>query len=153
MVYFNLQETAEYKRGLEYEIKAQNIIKKFEKVDIIVTCHNSDYDFKDSNNITYEVKNDAKSCITNNFFMTYKQKFNNKNEYQPAGISNSKSDFHMLRYGEYFYKIKTTILKMIIFEHKYKDIYFDNNRGDTIVGLKIPVKDLEPYVIKYLIEY
>ena len=56
MVYFNLQEAPEYKRGLEYEIKAQHVIKKIEKVDIIETCNNSDYDFRDSNLKTYEVK-------------------------------------------------------------------------------------------------
>ena len=55
MVY-NLHETKEYKKGFPYEIKAQNIIKQKEQVDIIETCNNSDYDFKDSNNISYEVK-------------------------------------------------------------------------------------------------
>ena len=41
------------------------------------------YDFKDSNNITYEIKNDITSNITNNFFITYAQKIiNTKNIYQ-----------------------------------------------------------------------
>ena len=69
MVYYNLQDTAEYKKGLTYEIKAQNIIKQFEKVDIIETCDNSDFDFKDSNNKTYEIKNDTLSHKTNTFLL------------------------------------------------------------------------------------
>ena len=68
-MYFDLQKTPEYKRGLEYEIIAQNIIKKYEKVDIIETCNNSDYDFKDSNCITYEIKNDSLSIKTKHFLL------------------------------------------------------------------------------------
>ena len=67
-MYFDLQKTPEYKMGFEYEKIAQNIIKKYEKVDIIETCNNSDYDFKDSNGITYEVKNDSLSIKTKHFF-------------------------------------------------------------------------------------
>ena len=55
MVYYNLPDTPEYKAGVEYEIKAQNMIKKCENVDIIETCNNSDYDFKDSTGNTYEI--------------------------------------------------------------------------------------------------
>ena len=118
-MYFDLQKTPEYKKGATYEIKAQNIIKKYEKVDIIETCNNSDYDFKDSNNITYEVKNDSLSIKTKHFFITYKQQFKNNNYFTAAGISNSKSDFYMLRYGNEFYKIKTATLKMVIFNYNF----------------------------------
>ena len=67
-MYFDLQKTPEYKKGATYEVKAQNIIKQFEKVDIIELCNNSDFDFKDSKNITYEVKNDSLSIKTNIFY-------------------------------------------------------------------------------------
>ena len=68
MIYYNLQQTPEYKKGATYEIKAQTIIKQFEKVDIIETCNNSDYDFKDSNGKTYEVKNDTVAIKTKHFY-------------------------------------------------------------------------------------
>jgi hypothetical protein len=75
MKYYNLEDTHEYKNiGLPMEIQAQQIIKKALSVDIIETCNNSDYDFKDSNDNTYEIKADMKSHITNNFFITYGQK-------------------------------------------------------------------------------
>ena len=164
-MYFDLQKTPEYKTGLECEIKAQNIIRKFEKVEIIETCNNSDFDFKDSNGKTYEVKNDSLSIKTKHFFITFKQQFKNNNYFQPAGISNSKSDYYMLRYGNEFYKIKTAILKMIIFNNiffddddkeapqkKYDYIEYNNNRGDLIHGIRVPVIDIEAYVKKYLIE-
>ena len=152
MVYYNLPDTSEYKKGLDYEIKAQNIIKQFEKVDILETCNNSDYDFKDSNNITYEIKNDTLSHKTKHFFITYKQQFKNKNHFQPAGISTTKGDYYMLRYGYQFYKIKTTILKMIIYDNKYNYVQYDNNRGDTIIGIRVPAVDIDQFSVKYMIE-
>ena len=150
MVYYNLPDTPEFKAGLEYEIKAQNIIKQFEKVDIIETCNNSDYDFKDSNGLTYEIKNDRLSHKTKHFFITYKQRI--KNQFQPAGISTTKSYFYMLRYGDEFYKIKTAVLKMIIHDNKYNHVQYDNNRGETIIGIRVPAVDIESHAIKYLIE-
>ena len=74
---YNLQDTTEYKDiGYPAEIKAPEIIKNNENVEIIETCNNYMYDFKDSNNITYEIKNDITSNITNNFFITYAQTIN-----------------------------------------------------------------------------
>ena len=180
MTYYNLQDTPEYKKGATYEKIAQNIIKKYEKVDIIETCNNSDYDFKDSNGITYEIKNDSLSIKTKHFFITYKQQFKNNNYFTAAGISNSKSDFYMLRYGNEFYKIKTATLKMIIFnnmyiednkdnketlykhleynntkdnkETLYKHLEYNNNRGDIIRGIRVPAVDIVKDSIIYLIE-
>ena len=161
MTYYNLQDTPEYKKGATYEKIAQNIIKKYEKVDIIETCNNSDYDFKDSNNITYEVKNDSLSIKTKHFFITYKQQFKNNNYFTAAGISNSKSDYYMLRYGNEFYKIKTATLKMIIFNNMYiednkgilyKHLEYNNNRGDIIRGIRVPAVDIVKDSIIYLIE-
>ena len=67
MVFYNLTDTQEYKSGLDYEIKAHNIIKQFEKANIIETCNTADYDFKDSNGDTYEIKNDTISHKTTHF--------------------------------------------------------------------------------------
>ena len=70
-----------------------------------------------------KLKNDSLSIKTKHFFITYKQQFKNNNYFTAAGISNSKSDYYMLRYGNEFYKIKTAILKMIIFNN----IFFDDD--------------------------
>ena len=161
MVYYkHLPDTPEYNKGVTYEMKAQNIIRKCENLEIIETCNNSDYDFKDSNGKTYEVKNDTLSIKTKHFFITYKQQFKSSNCFQAAGISNSKSDYYMLRYGNYFYKIKTAILKMIIFNNmfiddndkKYDDVEYKNNWGDIIIGIRVPAIDIEKYSINYLID-
>ena len=161
MTYYNLQDTPEYKKGATYEQIAQNIIKKYEKVDIIETCNNSDYDFKDSNGITYEIKNDSLSIKTKHFFITFKQQFKNNNYFTAAGISNSKSDYYMLRYGNHFYKIKTATLKMIIFNNMYiednkgilyKHLEYNNNRGDIIRGIRVPAVDIVKDSIIYLID-
>ena len=161
MIYYNLPDTPEYKKGATYEVKAQNIIKQFEKVDIIETCNNSDYDFKDSNGKTYEVKHDSLSIKTKHFFITYKQQFKNNNCFTAAGISNSKSDYYMLRYGSHFYKIKAATLKMTIFNNMYiednkdipyKHLEYNNNRGDIIRGIRVPAADIEKYSIIYLID-
>ena len=58
----------------------------------------------------------------------------------------------MLRYGDEFYKIKTAVLKMIIHDNNYNHVQYDNNRGETIIGIRVPAVDIEPHAIKYLIE-
>jgi len=58
----------------------------------------------------------------------------------------------MLRYGEEFYKIKTAVLKMVIYDNNYICVECNNNRGETIIGIRVPVVDIEPHAVKYLIE-
>ena len=113
---YNLQDTREYKDiGYPAEIKAREIIKNNENVEIIETCNNYMYDFKDSNNITYEIKNDITSNVTNNFFITYAQTNNKHEEYIPAGISRSIAVYYMILHNNKFYKIKREdILYLII---------------------------------------
>ena len=41
---------------------------------------------------------------------------------------------------------------MIIYDNNYNRITYDNNRGDIIIGIRVPEADIEPYAIKYLIE-
>ena len=52
----------------KYEIIAQNKICLLNNVKIIDVCNNSDYDFKTSDNKTFEVKCDHASNKTNIFF-------------------------------------------------------------------------------------
>ena len=150
MQYYNLQETPEYKNiGQPMEQIAQQIIKNAMSVDIIQTCNNSDYDFKDSNNITYEVKADTLSHKTNNFFITYGQKTLANTEFQPACISKSKADYHMLLYGDSFYKVKTEVIRHLIISSKYNKVNVLNPRNEEIQGILLKVDDIKPYATIY----
>ena len=129
-----MQDTYEYKEiGLPMEIMAQNIIKRAYRVQIIETCNNADFDFKDSNNITYEIKADRRSISTHNFFITYAQQTLAISELQPTGISKSKADYHMLMYGE---NVCPKLSHM-------------NARNEEIYGLLVKVSSLKPYAIIY----
>ena len=151
MSYFNLEETHEYKNiGLPAEIKAREIIKKVMNVEIKEVCNNADYDFKDSNNITYEVKADRLSIKTDNFFMEYGQKTPVDIKLKPSGISKSKADYHMLMYGESFYKIKTEDIRYLIVLNDYrKTHYIHTDKTEERQGVLLPVNDIEPYAIIY----
>ena len=150
MQYYNLEDTHEYKNiGQPMEQIAQQIIKNAMNVDIIQTCKNSDYDFTDSNNITYEIKADRKSHITNNFFITYGQKTIANTEFQPACISKSKSDYHMLLCGDSFYKVKTDIIRFLIFTNDYRKVTRVNGRNEDILGILLKVDDIKPYATIY----
>ena len=150
MAFYKMQDTYEYKEiGLPMEIMAQNIIKRDYGVQITETCNNADFDFKDSNNITYEIKADRRSISTHNFFITYAQQTLANSELQPAGISKSKADYHMLMYGESFYKIKTADLRFLIFKNAYPKLTHMNARNEEIYGLLVKVSCLKPYAIIY----
>ena len=150
MTFYKMEDAYEYKEiGLPMEIMAQNIIKRDYGVQIIETCNNADFDFKDSNNITYEIKADRRSISTHNFFITYAQQTLANSELQPAGISKSKADYHMLMYGESFYKIKTADLRFCILKNAYPKLTHMNARNEEIYGLLVKVSSLKPYAIIY----
>ena len=150
MAFYKMQDTYEYKEiGLPMEIMAQNIIRRAYGVQIIETCNNADFDFKDSNNITYEIKADRRSISTHNFFITYAQQTLANSELQPAGISKSKADYHMLMYGESFYKIKTADIRLFIFKNVCPKLTHMNSRNEESHGLLVKVSSLKPYAIIY----
>ena len=68
------KDADEFKIDFKAEIIAQEFFKKAINVEIIETCNMLDYDFKDSENIIYEVKADGKSHLTKRFFIEYGQK-------------------------------------------------------------------------------
>ena len=147
--FFKFTNRPEYISGFNFELLVHKIIKDNENINIIEICNNADYDFKDNNNITYEIKNDSRSIKTGNFFITFKQKFVNKNNYQLAGISVTKSDYYILRYGNKIYKIKTDILKEIINNNFYNIVDYKNNRGDNIGGYLVPAVDIVTHCVIY----
>ena len=90
-----------------YEIIAQDKICLLKNVKIIDVCNNSNYDFKTSANIAYEVKCDHASNKTNNFFI----EFSGYNK--PSGISISKANYYILSNTTTYYLIDIDILKNI----------------------------------------
>ena len=78
------------KENEKYEIIAQNKICLMNSVKIINVCNNSDYDFKTSDNLTFEVKCDHASNKTNNFYIEFAG-YN-----KPSGISISKANYYIL---------------------------------------------------------
>ena len=117
---------------------------------IIETCNTSDYDFKDSNNITYEVKADRKSHLTKRFFIEYGQQTLANTEFQPSGISESKADYFMITYGESFYNIKTDVIRYLILSKKHYDrLTYNTNRKEQTMGILIVESDLKPRATIY----
>ena len=150
MQWYSLADTHEYKNiGLPMEMRAQEIIRNAMNVDIIETCNNADYDFKDSNNTTYEVKADTRSHATGNFFITYGQKTLAYAEMQPAGISKSKADYYMMTYGNSFYKIRTDVIRFLAFSKEYQKRTYTNKRNELIQGILVKVSDMKPYATVY----
>ena len=41
---------------------------------------------------------------------------------------------------------------MIIYDNKYNFVQYDKNRGETIIGIRVPVVDIEPHSNKYVID-
>ena len=150
MQFYRLDETDEFKRGFKAETIAQEIIKKAMSVDIIETCNTSDYDFKDSKNITYEVKADGKSHLTKRFFIEYGQQTLANTEFQPSGISKSKADYYMITYGESFYKVKTDVIRyLILLNLHYVRLTYNTNRNEQTKGIFLLESDLKPYATIY----
>lgn len=146
---FNLKETNEYKNiGHPAELLAQEIIKKYYKVNIAESCSNYKYDFKDTNNTTYEIKADKKSHLTDNFYIEFSQKFSQNEEYIPSGISKSIADYYMIMNGDTFYQVKRNIILHLIITNDYQKITFKDNIYNTFTkGVLIKVKDIKPYAI------
>jgi hypothetical protein len=153
MPFYCLADTKEFKRGFKAEVVAQQIIKQAMHVDITETCDNSDYDFKDSNNITYEVKADGKSHLTRKFFIEYGQQTLANAEFQSSGISKSKADYYMITYGESFYKIKTDVIRyLMLLNLHYNRVTYTTNRGEQTRGILVVEGDLKPHATIYKFE-
>ena len=147
-----IEATAEYKAGKQIELKAQEIINQVNNVTVVEhdgtegRQNHAHYDFKTSDNITYEVKGDSKSIRTGNFFITVCQQINN--EWRDAGIETTKADYHMLLYGKSFYKVNTRTLKTLTTK-KIKFAFYHNDRGNIVKGLLVPVEYVKPHATIY----
>lgn len=94
------------------------------------------YDFKTSDNITYEVKADIMSQTTNNFFIEY-EGYN-----KPSGLAITKAEKHILISGDEYYVINTQQIKQLIKINKYRQVMTQNK---STKGYLIPKKDIIEY--------
>ena len=92
--------------NLNYEHIAADKICVRNHVTILETCDNYKYDFKTDDHITFEVKTDKASLITNNYFI----EFLGRNE-NSSGISITESDYYIITNTIDYYLIKTSKLK------------------------------------------
>jgi hypothetical protein len=89
----------------KYEIEASERIKNKYNIDIKCWCDNSNYDFKTTNDIKYEVKCEPMALKTGNFFVEFWA-------YGVAsGISITKSNYYIITDTNKYYLIDTNKLK------------------------------------------
>ena len=107
--------------GQHYERCVADLLKAFDKSITHCTFNdNSDYDIRDSNGVTYEVKADVKALKTGNFFVEYAS----HNETRLSGLSVTKANYHVLTDTINYYLISTEKLKSAVkstFYHKLHD--------------------------------
>ena len=123
------------KIGQIYETKAQKqlIIYYKNKYNIAHTCDNNKYDFKMSNNKTYEVKADLTAHKTG-FIFIEDTAFNKQ-----SGITITKADYYIIiiivssgsiftgiTFNELYLKISVKRLKKLITKKKYFRYYEDS---------------------------
>ena len=103
------------KVGQKYEKIAQHIICQVNNVSVIEASDGTNYknvmyDFKTSDNITYEVKGDKRSSETNNFFIEFEQSIR-KAPFIQSGVTSSDANYWMLLHNETFYVVPFNVLR------------------------------------------
>ena len=123
--YFFLKKLKEYE---PYEIEASKRIENFNNVSTIFRCNTNEYDFKTSDDKTYEVKTDKMSLSTNNFYIEF------EGYGKPSGIKTTISDYYIFSDTINYYCIPTIVLKQIIqtCNYRIKDNSFNNAKGYII---------------------
>ena len=90
-----------------YETIALERICDLNNVSLLNTCDTSAYDFKTSDNITYEVKCDHMVLNTGNFYIEF------CGYGKPSGISISQAQYHILTDKKYYFLISTDKLRAL----------------------------------------
>jgi len=91
-----------------YETIAAQKICSLNNVSVLNTCDNSDYDFRTSDHLTFEIKADHLVLKTCNFFIEF------SGYGKPSGISITKAHFYILTDTKYYFLISTDKLKELI---------------------------------------
>ena len=99
-----------------YEVEASKRIQLKNNVDINNYCNNNKYDFKTSDNKTYEVKTEPMSLTTNNIFLEFFAYG------KPSGISTTESNFYIFCDTKNYFMIDTLKVKELIKNNTFKII-------------------------------
>jgi hypothetical protein len=119
--------------GQKYEVIAQDrIIEYYEnKLKVIETCDNYKYDFRLSNDFTYEVKFERSSLKTNNIFLEYIA------FQKPSGIDMTQADYYIFvlpvnETDNQFVLIDVDTLKQLIIDKQYTREHTDKYKSGYI---------------------
>ena len=124
--------------GQKYEVIAQDrIIQYYENnLKVIETCNDFRYDFKLSNDLTYEVKYERSSLHTGNIFMEYIA------FQKPSGIDRTQADYYILVLpindtDNQFILIEVGIIKQLIKDKEYTRKHSDKYKSGYIFSKNI----------------
>lgn len=138
------------KLGQEKEEEAQKLIKNIDKVEIIEINNDFRYDFKTSNNKTYEVKYDRKAPKTGNIFIEFKTTKENNEEFVSfgSGIRTTTANYYIiliiLNELYIFFLIDTDELKLLIKNNNFDKLYCQNiEKGTHSYGYIIPISIIQ----------
>ena len=131
--------------GQAWEITAQELIKQLKDVEVIEVQTSDNYstmhyDFRTSDDMTYEVKADRVCATTGNFFIEY-ESFG-----KPSGISITKAKKHILTDETTYFVIRTKKLKELIMNNNYRMsiVKYSNNKGTLV-----PRTDILEHALTY----
>jgi hypothetical protein len=138
------------KIGQEKEGEAQKLIKNIDKVEIIEVNNDFKFDFKTSNNKTYEVKYDRKAPKTGNIFIEFKTTKENNDELYSfgSGIRTTTAHYYIiviiLNELHIFFIIDTDELKLLIKNNNFDKRYCPNiEKGSYSYGYIIPISIIQ----------
>ena len=131
--------------GQLWEDKAKEFITKHNEVEVTeeqtsVNYRTMHYDFKTSDDITYEVKADTMSSKTGNFFIEY------HGYGKPSGISIATAHTHILTDERICFKIPTKKIIRLIKRNDYKEGFV---KSSNTKGVLIPRADIIKYACVY----
>ena len=121
--------------NLIYEHTAADKICVRNHVTLLETCTNYKYDFKTDDHITFEVKTDKASLITNNYFI----EFLGRNK-KPSGISITEADYYIITNTIDYYLIKTSKLKKLCANQQVKTLK-DKSSSGFILSCALVIKN------------
>ena len=117
--------TKQLMEAQKYEKLAAEKICIKNNVSVVHFCRNYKFDFQTNDNLTYEVKHDKTSVLTNNFFIEF------LSDGKPSGISISEADYYIIISGCKYYLIKTSDVRNLIDNEEYLRIANVNITNET----------------------
>ena len=134
--------------GVSFEKKASELLKEYDKsITKLIFNHDSKFDIKDNNGVTYEVKADRRAKISNNFFIEFGKIIKDEPCLELTGISVSEANFYILTDTTNFFLIPTFLLKLLISSIYKRDVKQLKTAPFT-VGYLVPYYDIHEHSIK-----